>query len=176
MSLAKCCMLTIFIFFRTDTEVIPQSSVKQVRHLCVAALWTTANSDSRATVPSYVINYLFELWYLTIKVTLASERKLILSYFSYNTWTAAIQENGEFYIKISNELKIFHPCWLVADAETMKSLKVRNAMLILRVVLLSKNARFLLKASLAIMIAEKQLNNTICENIQKKHSECWGFF
>jgi len=80
---------------------------------------------------------------LTIKVTLASERKLILSYFSSNTWTEAIQENGDFYIKISNELKIFHPGWLVADAETMKYLKLRNAMLILKVMLFtgSQNVR-----------------------------------
>lgn len=136
----------------------------------------TANSDSRVTIPSYVIIYLFELSYLTIKVALASERKLILSYFSYNTWTAAIQENRKFYIKISNELKFFHPGWLLADAQTMKSLKVRNAMLILRVVLLSKNAKFLSKATvLQLRLRRKSL---ITQSVKKykKHSEWFDFF
>lgn len=115
-------------FYKTDQSLVYSSIVN-----CTA-------SSNRVTIYSYVIIYLLELSYLTIKVTLASEIKLILSYFSYNTWTAAIQEKREFYIKISNELRIFHPVRLAADAETTKSLKVRNAMLILRVMLLSKNA------------------------------------
>lgn len=136
----------------------------------------TANSDSRVTVPGYAIIYLFELSYLTTKVTLALKRKLILSYFSCNTWTAAIQENREFYIKISNQLKIFHPGWLVADAETMKYMKVRNAMLVLRVVLLSTYAKFILKDTVLQLWLQRKSLTTQSAKIYKKHSEWFDFF
>lgn len=42
-------------------------------------------------------------------------------YFSHNTWTTTTQKNSKFYVKISNEFKIFHPALLVTDAQTMKS-------------------------------------------------------
>lgn len=102
------------MFFTTSTTVIPPSFIKTGVLLVYGSSVThTANTNTTST---HAIIYLFAFSYLTVKVTLASERKLILSYFCYNTWTAATQENREFFINISNELQIFHPGLLVTDA------------------------------------------------------------
>lgn len=104
-------MLYMYVnhFFLNGYESDTSRFYKTDQSLVYSSIANCTASSNRVTISSYVIIYLFELSYLTIKVTLASEIKLILSYFSYNTWTAAIQENREFYIKISNELRIFHP-------------------------------------------------------------------
>lgn len=57
----------------------------------------TAKCGSGVAIPSHAIIYLVKLSCLTIKVRLASERKVILSYFSYNPWTAAIRKWGALY-------------------------------------------------------------------------------